>query len=102
METTPRSDRSLQGAHQAIEAIVLEVASLLTVAAIDVQDVYDDDTLIGTFSVEEPGVHGSHRDLPIARRFAQELVTRILYSDEIVLDWVPAPTDETQTYGDLS
>ncbi|MDF2991876.1 MAG: hypothetical protein K0S37_2390 [Microbacterium sp.] len=100
METTPRSERSLQEAHEAIESIVLEVASLLTVAAIDVQDRYDDDTLIDTFAVSESGGRSSHRDLPIARRFAEMLVARILYSDEIVLEWAPAPVVDLQTYGD--
>ena len=44
--------RTLREAHEAIEKIVDRVARLLNVAAIDVDDAYDDDTLIGRFARE--------------------------------------------------
>lgn len=84
--------RTLREAHEAIESIAEEVKTLLGVAALDVRDAYGDDTLVDVFMVPNTeGRGGSHRDLPIARRFADMLVHRMLYTPEIILDW--ADTD---------
>lgn len=86
--------RTLKESHEVIERITKEIKGLLGVAALDVQDAYGDDTLVETFMVrDENYAGGSHRDLPIAGRFAEMLVARLLYTPEIVLDWIGADVE---------
>lgn len=87
--------RTLRESHEAIESIAKEVKTLLGVAALDVRDAYGDSTLVDVFMVPNAeGGGGSHRDLPIARRFADMLVHRILYTPEIILDWAGEQNSE--------
>lgn len=78
--------RTLAEAHEAVNKIVSEVAGLLGVAAIDVLDLYDDDTLPRTLFLQ-PVEGGGDRPTPLARRFARMLVERLLYEPEIELDY---------------
>lgn len=86
--------RTLRESHEAIESIAEEVKALLGVAALDVRDAYGDDTLVDVFMVPNTEGSGSHRYLPVARRFADMLVHRLLYTPEIILDWAGEQNSE--------
>lgn len=85
---------TLAQAAEARRLLIQEVRSVLSVAAEDVQDVYEDSSLIDVFSVkcDPPSlIHGTHKDTRLAGRFAEMLVDRILADPKsgVILDYDP-------------
>lgn len=82
---------SLRDAHIELEAIVKEVANLLFVAAEDVTDVYGDlypATSEMWAKRSDLSTGDSHIITPYAYRFAEELVVRLIYGDEVGITYV--------------
>lgn len=87
---------TLEEATETIDNLVKEFTSLLSVAARDMPDVYDDDSIsVAQFDSNPEG--GQIMPTRAAKRFARLLVEHLIFTDEVSLDYVAPSTPESET-----
>lgn len=97
----PRRKRTMRGSVNARDELIRSVKSLLGVAADDVSDEWDDARLLHLFHEPIPGnMHGVVRDAPLAGRFAEKLVDRLLFEDDVLLDYIGEEPDDDAPWND--
>jgi hypothetical protein len=87
----------MRGAIAARDQLTKTVADLLGVASSDMVDEWDDPTLEDVFHEQDPRHPDSPafvRNTTAARRFAEKLVDRLLFDDDVLLEYVGTEEDD--------
>ncbi|RUQ07020.1 hypothetical protein D8M34_05995 [Microbacterium sp. HSID17254] len=98
MSDNPRRKRTMRGTVAARDLLIQSVANLLGVASSDMVDEWNDETLEGVF--DEPRGAATVRNTPAAGRFAEKLVDRLLFEDDVLLDYVGTEENDDAPWND--
>jgi hypothetical protein len=92
MSDNPRTKRTMRGTIAARDQLIKSVADLLGVASSDMVDEWEDGALEGVF--HEPEGAALVRNTRTAGRFAEKLVDRLLFDDDVLLEYVGTEEDD--------